>query len=195
VWETAVVQQALHDLVQHLPGPLRYVVVARYGLNSTPPATYRQIGIALGLSGERARQLHTEALAWLRHPAHSYALHSLLERHTLADYQTADVLAQRWLRRRGRCPEPVEGMAPSAWRETSPWGAPTWKRIYHRARNAAEGRNSAFERWGLKRLPVYGDLRGKAFTVGLIPVVSQTMGTPDGFPVSAEVCRGLQIKG
>jgi len=101
VWETAVVQQALYDLVQHLPGRLRYVVVARYGLNSTPPATYRQIGIALGLSGERARQLHTEALVWLRHPAHSYALHSLLERHTVADYQTTDVLAQRWLRRRG----------------------------------------------------------------------------------------------
>ena len=62
-----------------------YVAVARYGLNSTPPATYRQIGIALGLSGERARQLHTAALVWLRHPAHSYALHSLLERHTVAD--------------------------------------------------------------------------------------------------------------
>lgn len=101
VWEAAAVEQALHHLVQRLPGRLRYVVVARYGLNSTPPATYRQIGIALGLSGERARQLHTEALVWLRHPAHSYALHSLLERHTVADYQTADVLAQRWLRRRG----------------------------------------------------------------------------------------------
>jgi RNA polymerase sigma factor (sigma-70 family) len=101
VWETAVVQQALHDLVQHLPHRLRYVVVARYGLNSTPPATYRQIGIALGLSGERARQLHTEALVWLRHPAHSQTLRSLLERHTVADYQAADVLAQRWLRRRG----------------------------------------------------------------------------------------------
>ena len=62
VWETAVVKQALHDLVQHLPGRLRYVVAARYGLNSTPPTTYRQIGIALGLSGERSRQLHTEAL-------------------------------------------------------------------------------------------------------------------------------------
>ena len=101
VWEAAAVEQALHHLVQRLPGRLRYVVGARYGLNSTPPATYRQIGIALGLSGERARQLHTEALVWLRHPAHSYALHSLLERHTVADYQTADVLAQRWLRRRG----------------------------------------------------------------------------------------------
>ena len=94
VWEAAVVQQALHDLVQRLPGRLRYVVVARYGLDgSTPPATYHQIGSALGLSGERARQLHTEALVWLRHPAHSQTLRSLLGRHALADYQAADALA------------------------------------------------------------------------------------------------------
>jgi hypothetical protein len=46
-----------------------------------------------------------------------------------------------------------------------PVGTPAWKRIYHRARNAAEGRNSAFERWHLKRLPVYGDPRGRAFTL------------------------------
>ena len=45
-----------------------------------------------------------------------------------------------------------------------PVGTPAWKRIYHRARNAAEGRNSTFERWGLKQLPAYGDLRGKALT-------------------------------
>ena len=43
-------------------------------------------------------------------------------------------------------------------------GAPAWKRIYHRARNAAEGRNSTFERKGLKQLSVYGDLRGKVRT-------------------------------
>jgi RNA polymerase sigma factor (sigma-70 family) len=101
LWEAAAVEQALHHLVQRLPGRLRYVVVARYGLDGTPPATYRQIGVALGLSGERARQLHTEALVWLRHPSHSYALRSLLGRHTLADYQAADTLAQGWLRRRG----------------------------------------------------------------------------------------------
>ena len=45
-----------------------------------------------------------------------------------------------------------------------PVGSPTWKRLYHQARNAAEARNAVFERWGLKRLPVYGGLRGKAFT-------------------------------
>jgi len=63
--------------------------------------TYREIGAALGLSGERARQLHTEALVWLRHPAHSQHLRSLLNRHTLTDYQEAEAQAQRWLRQRG----------------------------------------------------------------------------------------------
>jgi hypothetical protein len=37
-----------------------------------------------------------------------------------------------------------------------PVGSPSWKRFYHRARNAVEGRNATFEAWGLKRLPVYG---------------------------------------
>jgi len=44
-----------------------------------------------------------------------------------------------------------------------PVGSPTWKRLYHQARNASESRNATFERWNLKRLPVYGGLRGKAF--------------------------------
>lgn len=42
-------------------------------------------------------------------------------------------------------------------------GSPTWKRLYHRARNASESRNATFQRWGLKRLPVYGEPRSKAF--------------------------------
>ena len=101
MWEAAAVQQALHDLVQRLPERLRGVVAARYSLDGAPPATYRQIGTALALSGERARQLHTEALVWLRHLAHSQALRTLLGRHTLSDYLAADALAQCWLRRRG----------------------------------------------------------------------------------------------
>jgi RNA polymerase sigma factor (sigma-70 family) len=101
VWEAEAVRQALHYLVQRLPDRPRLVIVARYGLEGTPPATYQQIGHTLGLSGERVRQLHTEALVWLRHPAHSQTLRSLLGRHTLADYQTAETLAQRWLKRRG----------------------------------------------------------------------------------------------
>ncbi len=41
-------------------------------------------------------------------------------------------------------------------------GSPTWKLLYHRARNASESRNATCQRWGLKRLPVYGVSRGKA---------------------------------
>jgi len=43
-----------------------------------------------------------------------------------------------------------------------PVGTPTWKRFYHRARNASEDRNSDLQRWGLKRLRVYGQLRARA---------------------------------
>ena len=101
VWEVSVVHSVLHDLVGQLPSRLRYIIMARYGLAGDPAATYGEIGAVLGLSGERARQLHTEALVWLRHPAHSQLLRSLLDRHTLADYEEADAQAQRWLRQRG----------------------------------------------------------------------------------------------
>ena len=100
-WEEATLQQALVDLVQRLPPHLRYVIVTRYGLDGHSPAFYRQIGAGLGLSRERARQLHSEALVWLRHPAHSLALRSLLGRHTLQDYEAADALVQVWLQQRG----------------------------------------------------------------------------------------------
>lgn len=43
-----------------------------------------------------------------------------------------------------------------------PFGTPTWKQLYHRARNAAEDRNSDMQAWNLKRLPVYGQPRGRA---------------------------------
>jgi hypothetical protein len=43
-----------------------------------------------------------------------------------------------------------------------PVGTPTWKRLYHRARNATEARNAALEAWGLKRMSVYGQERGRA---------------------------------
>ena len=41
-------------------------------------------------------------------------------------------------------------------------GSPMWKALYHRPRNASEGRNAVFEKWRLKRLPVYGLPRARA---------------------------------
>lgn len=45
-----------------------------------------------------------------------------------------------------------------------PFGSKRWQQLYHRARNAVEGRNAFFERIGLKRLPVYGAARSRALS-------------------------------
>jgi hypothetical protein len=43
----------------------------------------------LSLTGERVRQLQQEALAWLRHPAHSWRLRQLVGKNTATDYRRA----------------------------------------------------------------------------------------------------------
>ncbi|UCC89160.1 MAG: sigma-70 family RNA polymerase sigma factor [Anaerolineales bacterium] len=101
IWEAALVRASLYHLVERLPERLQRIIMARYGLAGNSAHSYRQIGAGLGLTGERVRQLHTEALVWLRHPAHSQHLRALLERHTVPDYEAADAQAQRWLRWRG----------------------------------------------------------------------------------------------
>jgi RNA polymerase sigma factor (sigma-70 family) len=101
IWETTLVYASLYHLVGRLPERLQRIIIARYGLAGNSPHSYREIGVTLGLTGERVRQLHTEALVWLRHPAHSQHLRAHLGRHTLEDYAAADAQAQRWLRWRG----------------------------------------------------------------------------------------------
>lgn len=96
-----LVHDTLHALVTRLSERLQQLIVVRYGLDGQGSRFYREIGRQLGVSGERARQLHSEALVWLRHPAHSQDLRSLLAYHSLADYVWADAEAQRWLRQRG----------------------------------------------------------------------------------------------
>jgi RNA polymerase sigma factor (sigma-70 family) len=85
--EQSAVDQVVDDLVRRLPARLQSVIVAHYGLDGDAPANFAQIGRTRGVSRERVRQLHHEALRWLRQPAHSQTLRSLLGRHTLADYQ------------------------------------------------------------------------------------------------------------
>jgi RNA polymerase sigma factor (sigma-70 family) len=101
--ESSAIQAALRDLVACLPNHLRAVVVAHYGLGDEPPVSFGCIGARVGLSKQRIHQLHVEALIWLRQPAHSQQLRSLLDRHTLVDYERADAQAQAWrCQRRGR---------------------------------------------------------------------------------------------
>jgi RNA polymerase sigma factor (sigma-70 family) len=102
--EQALIHEALFTLLSQLPHRLRQVMVARYGLDGHPPRTLRQLGAQLGLSHERIRQLQQDALAWLRHPAHSLRLRQLLDKNTAADYRQALALnaALRRARRRAR---------------------------------------------------------------------------------------------
>lgn len=93
--------QSLRALVKRLPVRLRRIIVAYYGLAGHEPQSLGAIGEELGLTGERVRQLRNEALMWLRQPAHSQELRSLLARHNLGQYELADQLAQIELKRRG----------------------------------------------------------------------------------------------
>jgi RNA polymerase sigma factor (sigma-70 family) len=98
--EQLLVREALFDLVERLPERLRRVIVCRYGLGEQAPSTLKQVGADLGVTGERVRQLQQEALAWLRHPAHSCPLRQLVGKNTAADYRQA--LAQNAALRRAR---------------------------------------------------------------------------------------------
>jgi RNA polymerase sigma factor (sigma-70 family) len=98
--DRALVHDALLALVFQLPDRLRQIIIARYGLDGVPPCSLRQLGVDLGLSHERVRQLQQEALAWLRHPAHSLCLRQRLDKNTVVDYRRA--LALNAALRRGR---------------------------------------------------------------------------------------------
>jgi RNA polymerase sigma factor (sigma-70 family) len=87
--DRALVHDALLALLSQLPDRLRRIVVARYGLEGCPPRSLRQLGLELGLSHERIRQLQQEALAWLRHPARSVRLRQRLDKNSVADYRRA----------------------------------------------------------------------------------------------------------
>jgi RNA polymerase sigma factor (sigma-70 family) len=98
--EQEAIRIALSDLVARLPKRLRRVIVARYGLWGQRQCMLKEIGAELGVCGERVRQLQQEALAWLRHPAHSVRLRQLVGQNTAADYRQA--LAQNAALRRSR---------------------------------------------------------------------------------------------
>jgi RNA polymerase sigma factor (sigma-70 family) len=102
--EQILTLEALGELVDRLPDRLQRVVVARYGLGDQTPRTLKSVGLELGLTRERVRQLQQDALAWLRHPAHSLCLRQLLGHNTVADYRwaLAENAALRRARRRRR---------------------------------------------------------------------------------------------
>ena len=98
--EAHLVGEMVHRLVAQLPPRLRYVVVAHYGLAEESAQSFAAIGQVLGVTRQRAQQLHVEALLWMAQPAHSLALRQLLGRNSTADYRAFLARQRHWLRRR-----------------------------------------------------------------------------------------------
>jgi RNA polymerase sporulation-specific sigma factor len=98
-WED--VRQSLLALVRRLPVVQAQVIQMHYGLDGYVRRSQPEIAKRLGVSTQWISQVEIAALVWLRQPAHSQELRSLLARHDLAQYELADRLAQVWLRRRG----------------------------------------------------------------------------------------------
>ena len=99
--EQQEIGDSLRALVKRLPKRLREVIQAYYGLEGEEPQTLQAIGEEMGVTREWVRQLRNRGLVWLRQPAHSQELRSLLARHNQWQYELADELAQAFLRRRG----------------------------------------------------------------------------------------------
>jgi len=100
-WEKKAVRVATQQAIAQLPQRLQRVVQARYGWSDTAPMTFRQIGVQLGVSRQRAGQLHEEALMRMRQPAVSYQLRGLLGQQSSADYQMVSAQTAAWLQQRG----------------------------------------------------------------------------------------------
>jgi len=98
-WED--VRQSLLALVRRLPAVQAQVIQMHYGLEGYISHSQPEIAKRLGVSKQWISQVEIAALVWLRQPAHSQELRSLLARHDQAQYELADRLAQAWLRRRG----------------------------------------------------------------------------------------------
>ena len=89
-------REHIHELLETLPGRERYVLVRRYGLDGGRSASLAEIGIAMGVTRERVRQLQVAALRRLHPRAFECELDSFLEPiHAACLGQTA-LLAESW---------------------------------------------------------------------------------------------------
>jgi len=94
-------QVHVQALVAGLPLRLREVIRRRYGLDNVGEATFQEIGGRLGVTKQRAEQLHSEALLRLADPATSTVLRRQVGRNAVADYRAYLARRRAW-QRRGR---------------------------------------------------------------------------------------------
>ena len=103
-WWRGQVRLALVEVVKKLPARLRRLIRLAYGLDGPGPYSLAEIGRGWGISRERVRQLHNQALALLRLPALSMRLRRECERNSRAAYLLARSLNRTWQRRARRRP-------------------------------------------------------------------------------------------
>ncbi len=96
------VRSAVQAAVAQLPTRLQAVVRALYGLDGQKPCTQVALGRAWGVSNERIRQLHVQALVILRQPGLSADLYALCAQDRRAAYLQALRHNRTWQRRRRR---------------------------------------------------------------------------------------------
>lgn len=103
-WWRQHVRQALLEVVGRLPTRLERLIRLAYGLDGQGWYSLAAVGRAWGISRERVRQLHNNALTLLRLPALSIHLRGECERDSRLDYQRALRLNRAWQRRQRRRP-------------------------------------------------------------------------------------------
>jgi len=64
-----LLREQMHALVGMLPERMQYIITRRFGLDGDGPRTLHDVGLELGITRERVRQLEAEALQMLRDPA------------------------------------------------------------------------------------------------------------------------------
>ena len=101
-WWRGQVRQALLEAVRKLPARLERLIRLEYGLDGQGWHSLAAIGRLWGISRERVRQLHEDALVRLRLPAWSMQLRSLCEQDDRRAYLLARTLNRTWQRRQRR---------------------------------------------------------------------------------------------
>lgn len=71
--------EALYSIVDELPERLRMVIVMRSGLDDGTPRTLKYVGLKLGVSVERVRQIESRAFRFLLKPQRAKRLLAAME--------------------------------------------------------------------------------------------------------------------